>query len=248
MEHIYSKEFIIGQDAVDRFGRLKPSRLLLMAQQVSGEHSDLLGLTYEELARRGLFWAVIRNRLQVTRLPREGETIRMETWPLPTTRTAYPRSTVAFDADGNELFRTMSLWILMRFDSRDMVLPSKSGVTVEGTVRGLELASPRSLAVRPMSNQLERTVRFTDLDRNGHMNNARYLEWVDDLLPSGFHQSHPIGDVTLCYVNEAREGQSLTVGWDMDEQGALMVDIHSPNGDENQRIFAARITFENGVL
>ncbi len=248
MEHIYCKEFVISQDGVDRFGRLKPSRLLLMAQQVAGDHSNAMGLTYEALAAQGLFWAVVRNRLQVTRLPREGETIRMETWPMPTTRTAYPRSTIAYDAEGNELFRTVSLWILMSFESRSMVLPAKSGVTVDGTVRGLELASPRSLAVKPMVNMLERTVRFTDLDRNGHMNNARYLEWVDDLLPSDFHQTHLIADVTLCYVNEAREGQTLQVSWDTDDQGALLVEIQRPTQTEPERIFAARLTYENGVL
>lgn len=244
MEAIYRKEFTVGQDAVDRFGRLRLSRLLLMAQQVAGEHSSTMGLTYEELARRGLFWAVIRNRVQISRLPREGETVHTQTWPMPTTRTAYPRSTVAYDSEGNELFRTVSLWILMSFDSREMVLPGKSGVTVEGTLRGLELAAPRALAVKPLNNQLERTVRFTDLDRNGHMNNARYLDWIDDLLPSSFHQDHSVADVTMCYINEAREGQPLSVGWDTDVDGALLVDIHR----STDRIFAARLTFENGVL
>ena len=243
MEPIYRKEYIIGQDAVDRFGRLKPSRLLLMAQQIAGEHSSAMGLTYEALAAQGLFWAVVRNRLQVTRLPREGETVYMETWPLPTTRTAYPRSTVAYDKDGNELFRTLSLWVLMSFESRGMVLPAKSGVTVEGTLRGLELAPPRSIALKPMVSRMERIVRFTDLDRNGHMNNARYLEWIDDLLPSDFHGTHPIADVTLCYLNEAREGQNLHVTWDTDSEGTLLVDIHRPNGDDYDRIFAARIVY-----
>lgn len=248
MEPIYRKQFIIGQDGVDRFGRLKPSRLLLYAQQIAGEHSCAMGLTYEALAAQGLFWAVVRNRLQVTRLPREGETIRMETWPLPTTRTAYPRSTVAYDEQGNELFRTLSLWVLMSFENRGMVLPGKSGVTVDGTLRGLELATPRSLAIKPMVNRMERPVRFTDLDRNGHMNNARYLEWIDDLLPSDFHAAHPIADVTLCYLNEAREGQTLHVTWETDSEGALLVDIHRPKDDDYDRVFAARVTFGDVVL
>jgi acyl-ACP thioesterase len=235
-------------DAVDRFGGLKPSRMLLMAQQVAAEHSSSIGLTYEALAAKGLFWAVVRNRLQVTRLPREGETVWMETWPMPTTRTAYPRSTVAYDEKGSELFRTLSLWVLMRFDDRSMVLPDKSDVTVDGILRGNELAVPRSVALKPMGNRLERTVRFTDLDKNGHMNNARYLEWVDDLLPSEFHREHPLADVTLCYMNEAREGQNLRVTWDTDPEGTLLVDIHRPNGEDHDRIFAARIVFENGVL
>ena len=248
MELFYRKQFVIGPDGVDRFGRLKSSRMLLYAQQIAGEHSSSMGLTYEALASQGLFWAVVRNRLQVTRMPREGETIFMETWPMPTTRTAYPRSTVAYDADGNELFRTLSLWVLMSFESRAMVLPAKSGVTVEGTLRGNELAPPKSVALKPMGNRMERPVRFTDLDRNGHMNNARYLEWIDDLFPCEFHETHPIGDVTMCYMNEAREGQELHVTWDTDPDGALLVDIHRPGEEDYERIFAARITFGNGVL
>lgn len=248
MEPIYRKEFTVDAASADRFGRLKTSRMLLMAQQIAGEHSSAMGLTYEALAAQGLFWAVVRNRLQVTQLPREGQTIYMETWPMPTTRTAFPRSTVAYDENGSELFRTLSLWVLMRFDNRSMVLPDKSGVTVEGTLRGNELTTPRSVALKPLASRMERTVRFTDLDKNGHMNNARYLEWVDDLLPSDFHKTHPLADVTLCYMNEAREGQNLRVTWEMDAAGSLLVDIHRPQGEDHERIFAARMTFGSGVL
>ena len=100
MEPIYRQQFHIDPVAVDCFGRLKPSMLLLYAQEVAGHHSDLLSFTHDALASRGLFWAVIRNRVQITRLPKENETITIETWPMPTTRTAYPRSTVAYDAQG----------------------------------------------------------------------------------------------------------------------------------------------------
>lgn len=246
MEPIYRQKFHIEPTAVDCFGRLKPSMMLLYAQEVAGHHSDLLSLSYDALAAKGLFWAVIRNRVQVTRLPMAGETITLETWPMPTTRTAYPRSTVAYDADGNELFRSVSLWILMDLNTRAMVLPANSGVIVDGTVRGTELASPRSLAPKPMSHSRSRGVCFTDLDRNAHMNNARYLDWIADLLPAQFHFDHPVRELTLCYLNEAREGQLLEVHWDTDAQGDLVVDIHrnkDTNTEDYDRIFAAKITF-----
>ena len=251
MQPIYRQQFHIDPAAVDRFGRLKPSMLLLYAQEVAGHHSDQLSFTYEELARRGLFWAIIRNRVSITRLPREHENITIETWPMPTTRTAYPRSTVAYDEQGNELFRCISLWVLMDVNSRAMVLPGRSGVELEGTLRGLELPAPKSLAPRPLGKQLGRCVRFTDLDVNGHMNNTKYLDWLMDLLPSWFHREHTLKDFTLCYMNEALEGQPLQIHWELDETGALQVDIHrnkpEANGDFD-RIFAARVEFENVVL
>ena len=251
MEPIYRQQFHIDPVAVDCFGRLKPSMLLLYAQEAAGHHSDLLSFTYDSLADRGLFWAIIRNRVQITRLPREHETITLETWPMPTTRTAYPRSTVAYDEQGNELFRSISLWVLMDRESRTMVLPAKSGVDLEGTLRGMELAAPRSVMPRSMAQSRSRTVSFTDLDINVHMNNTRYLDWVMDLLPSRFHRDHSIKDFTLCYMNEALEGQNLDLNWELDETGALQVEIRrekeEPAGDFD-RIFAAKVEFDDGVL
>ena len=243
MTSYYERKFHIRPNDVDRFGRLKPSVMLLYAQQVAGEHCKQISMDYDALAAKGMFWAVVRNRIQVTRVPREGQTIRLETWPMPTTRTAYPRSTVAFDEDGNELFRAVSLWVLMDLRERTMVLPGKSGVIVDGTLRGGELATPRSLSPKLLEKAIHRNVCFTDLDRNGHMNNARYLDWIADLLPSGFHQDRPVADLTLCYINEAREGDALDVTYGFDPDGDLLVDIHRPTeGADHDRIFSAKIS------
>ena len=63
MEPIYRKEYVIRPTDVDRFGRLKPSMLLLYIQHTAGEHSDALSYTYDGMARQGIFWAVIRHNL-----------------------------------------------------------------------------------------------------------------------------------------------------------------------------------------
>lgn len=246
MELIYRKKFRIYPTDVDRYGRLKSSVLLLYAQQVAGEHCEELSMDYDALAAKGMFWAVVRNRIQVTRLPKVGEEIQVETWPMPTTRTAYPRSTVAFDEDGNELFRSVSLWVLMDLKERTMVLPGKSGVIVDGTLRGNELSTPRSLTPKLLEKILRRNVCFTDLDRNGHMNNAKYLDWIADLLPSSFHKDHTIADVTLCYINEAREADGLDVTYGFDPEGCMLVDIHRPTeGADHDRIFAAKLSYQS---
>ena len=243
----YRKEFHIRPTEVDRYGRLKPSAMLLYIQQTAGEHSDSFNLTYDALAQRGIFWAVIRHKIEIARLPRENEKITLETWPMPTTRVAFPRSTVAYDEQGNVLFRSICLWILMDLNNRSMLVPGKSGVEVEGFLRGDELSTPKSLMPLSLNNQICRQVVFSDLDRNGHMNNARYLDWVQDLLPSDHHRNHPMKELTVCYINEALETQKLDLNWDFDEDGNLHVDIHRSKEDHPEdydRIFAARVKYE----
>lgn len=243
MEPFFYENFTISDLYVDRYGRLMPSKILFFAQEIAGLHCNELALDYDTLARQRLFWAVTRHRVQITRLPTRGETIRIETWPMPTTRVAYPRSMVAYDMEGRECFRSISLWVLMNLDTRNMILPGKSGISVIGTLRGNELPSPNGLVAVPLDSQRQRRVCFTDLDRNGHMNNTRYMDWIDDLLPSAFHGKHSIKEFTVCYFSEAREGQDLTLQWDFLEENTLQVDAHRTEEEKDQRIFSAKILF-----
>ena len=244
MEPIFQKNFLVTERDVDCYGRLRPSMILSYAQEVAGVHSNQLTVGYDVLAQRHMFWAVTRHKVQVSRMPMIGETIRVETWPLPPTRVAYPRSMVAYDEKGNELFRSISIWVLMDLDTRNMILPGKSGISVDGTLRGLELASPLGLAAKPLGSRSSRTVRFTDLDRNGHMNNTKYLDWTADLLPRPFLAGSILKEMTVCYFTEAREGQELDLHWDFPEKGTLLVDAYRQGEDKNERIFSARMLFE----
>lgn len=158
---------------------------------------------------------------------------------MPTTRVAYPRSVVAFDQTGNELFRSISLWVLMDSRTRAMVLPGKSGVLVEGTLTGTEISVPHAIATCPMEGFVNYTVGYSLLDQNGHMNNTRYLDWVTDLLPSDFHEAHTIREFTLCYMNEAREGEEISVGYTLSDGPTLTVDAQR----QGERIFSAQVLF-----
>ena len=244
MEPIYSQSFTLSDVHVDCFGRLKTSMILYFAQEVAGNHFARLAMDYDAMLSQGLFWAITRHKVQVSRLPRHGETIRLETWPMPTTRVAYPRSMVAYDEQGNECFRAITLWVLVDINNRAMVLPGKSGIDVVGTLRGNELASPLGLPAKALRNRRSRCVCFTDLDRNGHMNNTKYLDWVDDLLPASFHAEHMVKEFTVCYLNEALEGQLLQLDWDFPEENCLYMDAHRDNGEKTDRVFAAKILFD----
>ena len=250
MEYTCKHQFHIINSDADCFGRLKPSMLLFYCQDVAGNHCQYLGADYDTLAQKNLIWAIIRQKVQITRLPRSGETMRIETWPMPTTKVCYPRSTVAYDADGNELFRSIGMWVLMDATSRAMILPGKSGVDVEGLLTGTELAAPGSLAAKQYERLDQRRVCYTDLDRNGHMNNTKYLEWMADLLPSSFHRDHTATEFTVCYHSEAREGNQLHMSWQIDENGQFQMESwrEAPEDGGFHRIFAARIQYGQEIL
>lgn len=246
MKPVFEKNYTVRDCDVDRYGYLTPARILFFAQDTAGNHCNALSLDYDTLAGKGLFWAVIRHRVQVSRYPKTGENITVQTWPMPTTRSAYPRSTVAYDEKGNELFRAISLWVLMDLKTRAMILPGKSGIEVTGMLTGSELAAPSSMALIGAPNACVRQVAFTDLDRNGHMNNCRYLDWISDLLPSGFHEGNRAKEFTVCYLSEAREADGLRLNWALSDGPQLAVDGLREEADASagqRRVFSARMLY-----
>lgn len=246
MEAVFRQNYTISHAHLDKYGRAKPSALLYFAQEAAGSHCAQLALDWDTLAKRGLFWAVIRHRVQIDRLPHKGETITVETWPMPTTRSAFPRTTAAYDAQGNLVFRAVSLWVLMDMHTRSMVLPGKSGIDLTGTQRGDELPFPSSIPPKPLENTATRQVTYADLDRNGHVNNARYMDWVDQLLPDTFYRDHPVREFVVCYLSEALNEQTINLHWQISEDGNLQVEGHRERTDVSgtqSRVFAAQVLF-----
>ena len=244
MNSVYTTRYFVSTLHSDCFGRCKPSALLRFAQDAAGEHCVLLGTDWDSMAKHRYFWAVIRQRMEITRLPKDGETVTVKTWPMPTTRVAYPRATEGFDDHGNSLFKIISLWVIMDMDTRAMVLPGKSGIDVPGTSFGTELKAPGGLPAFDGSEDMHRTVTFSDLDVNGHMNNTRYLDWICDLLPAAFHKDHPMKAVSICYMSEALEGQSLRLSHG--EGDVFKVDGSLSQTDASAghtRIFSAQVEF-----
>ena len=247
MEKIYRESYHLKGTECDRFGRLKPGAMLGMLQEVAVNHCRGTEVEWNALAKKGLFFAITRTYIRISRMPMEGEDITLETWPGVTTRVAYPRNTVAFDAQGNEVFRCISLWVLMDVASRAMVTPGKSGVSLDGWNRGIELPVPASIGLKPLEGCRERTVTFSELDRNGHMNNTHCADWVQDLLPSAFHAEHPLSELTVCYLSEALEGDRVRLSHGFTPEGDLLVnsfvtDCHE-GVEKDRRVFAVRARY-----
>ena len=248
MALIYEKEYLLTDMHTDAFGRAKPSALLSFAQDIAGEHASALSDNWEELQKKHLFWAVSRHKLEVFCTPTIGQILLLRTWPMETTRVAYPRAVEGYAQDGTLLFRMVSLWVLMDTEKRSLVLPGRGGVTINGCNRGCEGEIPSSLLPGVYENSGCRTVAYSELDRNRHMNNTRYLEWISDLLPLSFHETHCLFSCTVCYLQELLPQQTLQFTWQLEEDGLLRLDGYLADSTPEKRIFAAQVQFQDCVL
>lgn len=237
---IYTDTLTISDIQADCFGYLRPSALLEITQEAAGHHATALGLGRDTLMSRDLFWAIVRQNLEIFRLPRQGERVTVRTWPCPATRTAFPRHVELLDAQGEPLCRVMALWLFMNINTRAMTLPGKSGISVPGITLEGQLPMPGSLPPLELPNRELRRVRYSELDCNGHLSNTRYANWMEDLLPLEFHRQHRLRRLHICYLNEALEGQELALDWEL---SGLELALEAHRQDDRHRVFGLRASY-----
>ena len=55
------------------------------------------------------------------------------------------------------------------------------------------------------------TVRYSDIDVNGHVNNSRYVGWIMDSYPVEYHRNHSVFSLEANYLGETIGGDAITI-------------------------------------
>ena len=215
---VYTIDLRIRNSDVDLFRRLRVSTLLTILQEAAIAHVEAQGLGRETTLDRGLLWIVTLQRLRFERVPVYDERIRVSTWVGKTMHVFFPRYYRVTDEAGSLLAEGSALWTLMDAGTRSVVFPKDCGIAVPAFVTGLESPLPRPPRSLPCTETFSYTVRYSDVDLNGHMNNVRYLDLAQNLLPERVHQ-RDLRDFTVEYTGEAKLGETIRIdaGRDGDE-------------------------------
>ena len=212
MSGIYERELLLGSEHVDCFRRLRTSTLFSLLQTASIRHTEELGMGREKTLDRGLLWIVARQYVRIARMPTYDERILLRSWPGTTMRVLFPRYYEIAAPDGEVLVRGSAVWSLMEQETRSVAFPDEYGVIIEGMERGDELPYLVRLVPPEARERFDFTVPYSYVDLNGHMNNTRYFDMVEDVLPAA-KSGKLLREVQTEYLAEAKLGETLHVGW-----------------------------------
>ena len=176
-----------------------------LLQEAAGEHARVSGREGFPLPGGGWStWVMSRLRLQVRRRPRMRERVEVTTWPAALDGLRATRDFRVTSGD-ETLAAATSLWFLIDVGRRRPVrLPAAmDGFEATDRPRALTLDdAPEPTAPASVEHITEFRVRRSDLDRVGHANNVRFVEWALEALP---HDAG-LAEVDVLYRSEAVYG------------------------------------------
>ena len=77
-----------------------------------------------------------------------------------------------------------------------------------------------------MESRYIRTVRTSDLDKNRHMNNLRYVEMFQDAHDSAFWDAFQAKELEICFLSQSREGEALSVRSIVGDKSVRLAALH----------------------
>ena len=236
------QEITIGFADVDSRERLRPFRVFELLEDIADVHANLLEVGAQSPVMEGYVWVVARNRYQLTRMPKLGEKITIETWPGQCQRVIYPRMFALTDESGCRIGGVHSVWTLLDIQKQRLAAnPKINAMFPDTTELGVPVEMPRKLKQpQPTRPPVFYTPAYSDLDRNRHVNNARYISWVCDCFAPERYEDQTILDLEINYLQQAFAGERIRM--EIEEQGQSFL-IQGSSDETGAPLFRAAGTF-----
>ena len=197
--------------------KLRPSCLFSLMQEASIDHTEQLGAGRDKTLDRGFLWVLTRQKALINRLPEYDERVLFESWPGETMHVLFPRYYRMLDAAGQPLLSASALWALIDAEKRAFIFPQQEGIVVPGETTGNEIPLPSGIRSLPTEEKKHFIVPYSHTDINGHMNNIRYVDECENMIPH-IAAERNLKEITVEYAHEIRLGEEMEISLGVQEQ------------------------------
>lgn len=174
-------DFVIKSYESDFQGKMSLSAFFLFLQECAWENAKKNGFGYEFVEKEGALWVLSKVKIKMQEFPKWKEHIKIRTWPRG------PEGLFALRdyqllLEGVVIGAVSSYWLILDKKTKRPRRITDFDFSKNDFLKESALEEP--LAKIKGSHDLQlidgRKVYASDLDVNGHVNNATYVRWIYD--------------------------------------------------------------------
>ena len=212
----FYKDFAVYYFETNRFLQLRPVSILNYLEETATEQVEKEGFGFSYLNKLNCGWALIQWHIEFYEYPVWGEKVQVETWPSGFDKLYATREYFLKCSNGEILAKASSRWIFIDLEKRRPVrIPAEfiaHGWAEDEFNFPVQTEKPAEF-LDPLYS-LEFAVRRSDIDTNGHVNNAKYLEWIIEGVPEKIYRECRLVELDLHYKKEisfCEEGRTFII-------------------------------------
>lgn len=213
MKCVYESNITIKPSMCDFTGCLGFANAFGLFMDIATDHAEALGCGMNALMPRDLFWLTVRAKVRFLRRPRMTEAVRVLTWPEPPERSRCNRD-YAIEAGGEVLAEGKTEWMVMNLRT-GRLQPTDTVLSPDLEIDGRRVLPEPFMRISEDFSDAEAvgsyTVRSTDIDIGGHMNNAAYIRALAGMFSTDTWRALDARELEVSYRRPCYEGQALAL-------------------------------------
>lgn len=195
----------------DKNCRMTLFSFLKYQQEAAEQHANVIGYSFDEMLSHNMAFLVNQSRNIIYRMPKYHDKIHIVTWPSGTKGVRFYRCFEWYSDSGEHLASGMNVYIIVDTNTHK---PLKS-TSLYGELKAYDYPCKAreympKIPVADTEFVGTKTVLFTDLDVNNHLNNARYADILQNFLPTN-RQDDIITGFAVDFVKEAPLGLQINI-------------------------------------
>ena len=206
----FRMEFLVHYHEVNPQEQATPLTLLYYLEDAAIAHSESVGNGVAQIKAEGLAWILNRWHLQMDQYPKLGEKVILETWSSRFERFYGRREFLIRNEQEDIIGRATSLWIFCNIATKRpcRIRPEFGEAYGLDPMRAIEdpFDPLDAIGVGAGEGEQEFSVRRSDIDTNGHVNNANYLQWMLEVVPEDIYKNHQLASLEIQYKKETTYG------------------------------------------
>jgi medium-chain acyl-[acyl-carrier-protein] hydrolase len=211
---IWVEDTVVRTSETDFLKRWKLSAFFVGMMEVASHHAAHLGYDYQSMMANDMTWVLSRAKIQFFNFPEMEEKVTLKTWPKGLQQKVFfMRDFEITGVDGCRLAAASLAYVLISISKRRIlmnaplygIIPDNNGLSA--IAEPLEKIPP----VEPLADVYTTQAAYSGVDLMGHVNNARYIDWISDCFSLEEYRSQKPGWLQVNYINEVLPGESVTL-------------------------------------
>lgn len=205
----------ITVNEIDLASRLNIYSVMQILQNAATAHAATLGYDFENMLRRdNTFWVITKLRFLADSMPIIDDEIVIKSWPLKPGKIVLERD-FELCKDNKTFLSATSEWCLLNADTRRPIRTEGSCIDndnehITNRARAGSFTKEKYL-LEEKDFVHQRTIRSSDIDVNGHTNNAKYTQMIMDAFENKFLINKMVVEYQINFLLQSYEGQILNI-------------------------------------
>ena len=220
----------------DYKNRLTPKNLIGLFQEIATLQSDELELGQKYMSNEDLLWVLIKYNIEIYRMPKYPEKIRIETYAMYTRKFYIYRKFEVYDENNILISKAYSAWSLVNKKNMSLQKIPVELIKAYGCSESPKEEKAIFEGLKTVKNPDLRnnfSIRYTDIDHNLHVNNTNYMSWAVNSVPKDIVIDYVLEKICIIYRKEGKYGEDVLVETKVKKEDKIICNHNIKDKDGN---------------